>query len=379
MSASHRSTRWQLVALAAALGWASGLRLYAVLFVVGGAGLPRLGRPARRARGAHASVRARGVGLHVLRRVLRRQDPGRRLAVGRRAHGHPHSRRRGARGQRVRRFGRRATMRRRRSSAAALAAGSHLAKAGSRAADQHVARAVLELDRVVRRGRSPSARCCGSRSRTRWSALAVLLVLTLLAVWLVPKAVARAATHRSARSAGWSAGSCARAARPMRDDATLRHVHQDPDRQPRRDRLPRRAHRAADGHRAPSPCTATPTRDALHVEACDEAYRLGPPPPRDSYLDGDAIIAIARARGAQAIHPGLRLPVRERGVRGGVRRRGRRVRRSAARRDRGDGLEVRGEDDHGEGERAAGARLPRRRPGSGAAGARGRRASAIRC
>ncbi len=29
---------WQLVALAAALGWASGIRLYAVLFVVGGLG-----------------------------------------------------------------------------------------------------------------------------------------------------------------------------------------------------------------------------------------------------------------------------------------------------------------------------------------------------
>jgi 3-methylcrotonyl-CoA carboxylase alpha subunit len=45
-------------------------------------------------------------------------------------------------------------------------------------------------------------------------------------------------------------------------------------------------------------------RDALHVAACDEAYRLGPPPPRESYLDGDAIIAIARKAGAQAIHPG---------------------------------------------------------------------------
>src|SRR5215831_20672046 len=29
---------WQLVALAAALGWASGIRLYAVLFIVGGLG-----------------------------------------------------------------------------------------------------------------------------------------------------------------------------------------------------------------------------------------------------------------------------------------------------------------------------------------------------
>src|SRR4029453_17520776 len=45
-------------------------------------------------------------------------------------------------------------------------------------------------------------------------------------------------------------------------------------------------------------------KDALHVTACDEAYRLGPPPPRESYLDGDAIIEIARKTGAQAIHPG---------------------------------------------------------------------------
>jgi len=43
---------------------------------------------------------------------------------------------------------------------------------------------------------------------------------------------------------------------------------------------------------------------ALHVEACDEAYRIGPPPPRASYLDGDAIIAVALRTGAQAIHPG---------------------------------------------------------------------------
>ena len=43
---------------------------------------------------------------------------------------------------------------------------------------------------------------------------------------------------------------------------------------------------------------------ALHVTVCDEAYRLGPPPPRDSYLDGKAIIAIAKRAGAQAIHPG---------------------------------------------------------------------------
>ena len=44
--------------------------------------------------------------------------------------------------------------------------------------------------------------------------------------------------------------------------------------------------------------------DALHVEACDEAYRLGPAAPRESYLNGDAIIEIALRSGAQAIHPG---------------------------------------------------------------------------
>jgi 3-methylcrotonyl-CoA carboxylase alpha subunit len=43
---------------------------------------------------------------------------------------------------------------------------------------------------------------------------------------------------------------------------------------------------------------------ALHVALCDEAYRLGPPPPRESYLNGAAILAIARQCGAGAIHPG---------------------------------------------------------------------------
>ena len=43
---------------------------------------------------------------------------------------------------------------------------------------------------------------------------------------------------------------------------------------------------------------------ALHVEACDEAVRLGPPPARESYLDGAKILAAARQTGARAIHPG---------------------------------------------------------------------------
>ncbi|MFA7665856.1 MAG: acetyl/propionyl/methylcrotonyl-CoA carboxylase subunit alpha [Burkholderiaceae bacterium] len=43
---------------------------------------------------------------------------------------------------------------------------------------------------------------------------------------------------------------------------------------------------------------------ARHVAACDEAWRLGPAPVRESYLRADLIIEIARRSGAQAIHPG---------------------------------------------------------------------------
>ena len=44
--------------------------------------------------------------------------------------------------------------------------------------------------------------------------------------------------------------------------------------------------------------------DAAHVHACDEAVRIGPASPRESYLLGDRILAAAQATGAQAIHPG---------------------------------------------------------------------------
>jgi 3-methylcrotonyl-CoA carboxylase alpha subunit len=43
---------------------------------------------------------------------------------------------------------------------------------------------------------------------------------------------------------------------------------------------------------------------ALHVEACDQAFRIGAAPPRESYLNGTAIIDVAKQSGAQAIHPG---------------------------------------------------------------------------
>jgi 3-methylcrotonyl-CoA carboxylase alpha subunit len=44
--------------------------------------------------------------------------------------------------------------------------------------------------------------------------------------------------------------------------------------------------------------------EALHVRACDEAYLIGPAAPRESYLDIERIIEVARRAGAQSIHPG---------------------------------------------------------------------------
>ncbi len=44
---------------------------------------------------------------------------------------------------------------------------------------------------------------------------------------------------------------------------------------------------------------------ALHVRVADEAISIGPPPPQESYLRGNRIIAAAKSVGAQAIHPGF--------------------------------------------------------------------------
>ena len=45
-------------------------------------------------------------------------------------------------------------------------------------------------------------------------------------------------------------------------------------------------------------------RAALHVKLADAAVEIGPPPPSDSYLSLDRIIAAAHESGADAIHPG---------------------------------------------------------------------------
>src|SRR6185503_4927785 len=43
---------------------------------------------------------------------------------------------------------------------------------------------------------------------------------------------------------------------------------------------------------------------ALHVASATTAVRIGGAAPSESYLNGDAIIAAAKATGAEAIHPG---------------------------------------------------------------------------
>ncbi len=45
-------------------------------------------------------------------------------------------------------------------------------------------------------------------------------------------------------------------------------------------------------------------RDALHVQAADEAYLIGPGPAAESYLVVDKILEVVRESGADAVHPG---------------------------------------------------------------------------
>jgi acetyl-CoA carboxylase biotin carboxylase subunit len=49
---------------------------------------------------------------------------------------------------------------------------------------------------------------------------------------------------------------------------------------------------------------STADKNAVHVLAADEAVKIGPPSPRESYLAIDKIIKAAKDNGADAIHPG---------------------------------------------------------------------------
>ena len=45
-------------------------------------------------------------------------------------------------------------------------------------------------------------------------------------------------------------------------------------------------------------------RDALHVQAADEAYLLGPGPAAESYLNVEKLLEVIKESGAEAVHPG---------------------------------------------------------------------------
>jgi acetyl-CoA carboxylase biotin carboxylase subunit len=49
---------------------------------------------------------------------------------------------------------------------------------------------------------------------------------------------------------------------------------------------------------------STADRSSPHVQACDRAVCIGPPPATQSYLQADKLIAVAVANGCDAIHPG---------------------------------------------------------------------------
>ncbi len=49
---------------------------------------------------------------------------------------------------------------------------------------------------------------------------------------------------------------------------------------------------------------STADADSLHVSLADDAVCIGPPQPKDSYLKMETLITVAKAKGAQAIHPG---------------------------------------------------------------------------
>ena len=45
-------------------------------------------------------------------------------------------------------------------------------------------------------------------------------------------------------------------------------------------------------------------RDALQIQLAERAYCIGPPRSKDSYLNMDAILTVAKAAGCDAVHPG---------------------------------------------------------------------------
>jgi hypothetical protein len=158
----------------------------------------------------------------------------------------------------------------------------------------------------------------------------------------------------------------ARVARFLRRAPTapkgLTNVQEDPDRQPRRDRLPG----GGDGRRLAIRTVAVYSdadADAKHVAACDEAIHVGGSAPKDSYLRWERIIEAARATGAEAIHPGYGFLSENEEFAAACAKAGLVFIGPPAARHPGHGPEGRVQAADGKGGRATGARLPRRRAG----------------
>ena len=83
-------------------------------------------------------------------------------------------------------------------------------------------------------------------------------------------------------------------------------------------------------------------RFCLHRFKADEAYLVGEGKgPVAAYLDIEGIVALAKEKGVDAIHPGYGFLSRERRVRPGLRASGHHLRRAAARIARHDGRQDR--------------------------------------
>ena len=88
-----------------------------------------------------------------------------------------------------------------------------------------------------------------------------------------------------------------------------------------RDRPPDHPHRPAAGHPDRSRSTPRPTRSCRSSPRPTRRCSIGPANPAQSYRNAEAILAAAKATGAAGDPPRLRVPVRERRLRPGGRRR----------------------------------------------------------
>ena len=233
---------------------------------------------------------------------------------------------------------------------------------------------------AVRRGRR--TRPCGRPSRSRSSAESHSFLRDRPAV---RRRDHRPPGHPHRARHGLSVS----ALRPGRGPPRLRRVpdvrapHVPPitqaaGRQPGRDRAP--ASSAPPGRWTSPPwrCSPSPMRVRRMCAQADEAVPLPGSAPADTYLNADRAHRGRPAHRCGRRAPRLRLPVRERGVRHGVRQRRADLRRAAAAGHRGHGLEDRGQGADGRGRRP-GAAVYRGSPATSRPARRTSTGSASRC